>query len=298
VPEDSGASRIAYPGKCFTDDNDGKASKAYVERYLDATKSNLLFSKGVILVEGLAEQLVLPVLAEYIGCPLEEHHVALIPVGGLTFKHFLPLFGAGLTPEKAKHALSRPIACLVDADPTKKPTGTNEKFKKCYPYEVNRDTAMTYQAQSSAISALRTLANERKNILIEPGNMTFEYDLAIANHTVGILVTDACTHAEKLRSFIADTTTSPPELDVEKVRSATLHLAEPTRTAHIVATCYLDCVDNAKGEHGLALARAIKDAKDKPAMAAFKVPSHIARVIRWASRQPEPIQGTTQAQTA
>jgi len=52
LPNTTGTPCVAYPGKCFADNNDGKASKAYVERYLDATKSNLLFSKGVILVEG------------------------------------------------------------------------------------------------------------------------------------------------------------------------------------------------------------------------------------------------------
>jgi hypothetical protein len=51
IPETTGTPSVAYPGRCFTDNDDGKSSKAYVERYLDATKSNLLFSKGVILVE-------------------------------------------------------------------------------------------------------------------------------------------------------------------------------------------------------------------------------------------------------
>jgi putative ATP-dependent endonuclease of OLD family len=46
-----GVHGIAYPGRCFPDNVEGKTSKAYVERYLDATKSSLLFAKGVILVE-------------------------------------------------------------------------------------------------------------------------------------------------------------------------------------------------------------------------------------------------------
>lgn len=128
LPENSATPRVAYPGKCFLETAQGKESKAYVERYLDATKSNLLFSKGVILVEGLAEQLLLPVIAEAQSCSLEEYHVALIPVDGLTFKHFLPLFGAGLLPENASYALCRPVACLVDGDPQRCKQG--EDFKK------------------------------------------------------------------------------------------------------------------------------------------------------------------------
>jgi putative ATP-dependent endonuclease of OLD family len=162
IPETTGTPSVAYPGRCFTDNDDGKSSKAYVERYLDATKSNLLFSKGVILVEGIAEQLLLPVLAQYIDCSLEEHHVALIPVGGLTFKHFLPLFGAGLTPEQTLYALTRPVSCLVDADPTKKLTDSKQKFQKCYPYELNADSTYTYKPLSDVIGKLTTLSAKRE----------------------------------------------------------------------------------------------------------------------------------------
>src|SRR5690606_11827857 len=85
----------AYPARVFGESPGGKASRNYVERYLDATKSNMLFAKGVIFVEGIAEQLLAPCLSQCIGLPVETHHVAVIAVGGVTFKHFLPLFGAG-----------------------------------------------------------------------------------------------------------------------------------------------------------------------------------------------------------
>lgn len=287
IPDSPGQPRISYPGRCFTSDNDGKASKAYVERYLDATKSNLLFSKGIILVEGIAEQLLLPVLAEHLGCSLEEHHVALIPVGGLTFKHFLPLFGAGLPPQQAQYALARPIACLVDADPSKKQTDNNGKFKKCYPYEVDQDPAYTYKPLSSAIGTLAALKEGRANVLVEHGAKTLEYDLVLANHTVALLVSDVSTHTEALRGLFADPTATPNELQtiLNKARAGTAHLDAPIAMAHVVATCYLECVDSAKGEHALALAKALKDAKGTPAIGAFTVPSNIANVILWACRQ-------------
>lgn len=43
-----------------------KESTAFVNRWLDVTKSTLLFAKGVILVEGIAEAMLLPVLAKTI----------------------------------------------------------------------------------------------------------------------------------------------------------------------------------------------------------------------------------------
>lgn len=45
---------VGYLGKAFGDD---LKSKAYVQRFLDSTKCDMLFAKGVILVEGITEQL-------------------------------------------------------------------------------------------------------------------------------------------------------------------------------------------------------------------------------------------------
>jgi len=291
IPEDEQTPRAAYPGKCFPDDAQGKASKAYVERYLDATKSNLLFAKGIILVEGIAEQLLLPVLADHLGCSLEEHHVALIPVGGLTFRHFLSLFGARLAAEQAVYALRRPVACLVDADPTRQPNGPNAKFHKCYPY--NAAAGWTYKPVSDVITTLTTLCAGRDNVTIAYDKKTLEYDVALHNHAQALLVTDSCTHAEALRLLFGDPAATPKALadQLATARAETAHLPTPEdRAAHIVATCYLSSLEDAKGEHALGLAKALNDAKGTPTLANFVVPPAIAKAIRWATRQPAPPQ--------
>lgn len=115
----SGEMVVVYPSECFQENSSGLTSKKYVERYLDATKSNMLFSKGVLFVEGIAEQLLIPTLAEYVpGCDLEKQHVTVINVGGSTFKHFLPLFGAR-TQIGAPHLQCR-IGCIPDGDPARR----------------------------------------------------------------------------------------------------------------------------------------------------------------------------------
>jgi len=301
IPENAQTPRVAYPGKCFLDNAEGKDSKAYVERYLDATKSNLLFSKGVILVEGMAEQLLLPVIAEHRSCSLEENHVALIPVGGLTFKHFLPLFGAGLPAAQETYALKRPVACLVDADPQRKRNNTNERFQKCYPYQLADTVTYTCKPVSDVITNLRTLCQGRDNISILPGTKTFEYDLAFHNPTMPIIVTDECTNATALRALFADATATPEKMTdrLTEIRTDTENVTVTAeRAAHVVATCYLESLENTKGAHALALAKALKDAKGKPNLARFTVPSAIVQAIRWACRQqasarPAPTTGTT-----
>jgi len=109
-----------YPGKVFSETAADKGSKRYIERFLDATKSTLLFAKGVILVEGIAEQLILPCLADYLKRPLEDSHTTVVNVGGSTFGHFLKLFGVGVDEKRQKYSLPYRVACLIDSDPSKR----------------------------------------------------------------------------------------------------------------------------------------------------------------------------------
>ncbi len=74
-------------------------SRRFVDRWLDVTKSNLLFSKGAILVEGIAEAIVIPELARIVlrqygegRDTLDDYGVSVINLGGIYFKHFMQLF--------------------------------------------------------------------------------------------------------------------------------------------------------------------------------------------------------------
>jgi putative ATP-dependent endonuclease of the OLD family len=88
------------------------AERAHVRRFLDVTKAALFFARGVILVEGVSEQLLLPHLARLAGRNLADSGVTVINVGGVAFSHFARLFGDG----------ALPIPCSIisdgDADPT------------------------------------------------------------------------------------------------------------------------------------------------------------------------------------
>ena len=66
--------------------------KEYLHKFLDVTKSQLLFSKRIIFVEGISEALLVPVFAEKLGYNLEEKGVEIVMLNGVSFKHFIPLF--------------------------------------------------------------------------------------------------------------------------------------------------------------------------------------------------------------
>ncbi|PPI89105.1 hypothetical protein C5F51_26540 [Nocardia nova] len=96
-------------GRCLGNFELEQRNLEHLRRFLDVTKSALLFSRGVILVEGVAEQLLVPVFAERMGRSLTTAGITVVNVDGLAFRPFIDLFG----PEKL------PLKCAVisDADP-------------------------------------------------------------------------------------------------------------------------------------------------------------------------------------
>lgn len=64
-----------------------------LERYLDAKRSVLLFSKGVILVEGDGEEILIPSLVKKImGVSLDELGIGLINIGSVAFENVACVF--------------------------------------------------------------------------------------------------------------------------------------------------------------------------------------------------------------
>ena len=56
------------------------------------TKANLFFAHGVLIVEGDAEAIILPTLADLIGHDLTEHGVSIVNVGGKGLRRFSRIF--------------------------------------------------------------------------------------------------------------------------------------------------------------------------------------------------------------
>ncbi|XOV91512.1 MAG: ATP-dependent endonuclease [Bacteroidota bacterium] len=83
----------------------------FLERFLDVTKSNLFFSKGVILVEGWSEQLLIPVIASKIGCDLTRNEVSIVNVGSTAYFRYAKIFK-----RKDDKELNIPVAVVTDLD--------------------------------------------------------------------------------------------------------------------------------------------------------------------------------------
>jgi putative ATP-dependent endonuclease of OLD family len=80
-----------------------------VERYLDAVRSTLLFAKGVLLVEGDAELVVIPAMLKAVfGVTPDELGFSLISMSSAFFDHIATLF--------SEERIQRPCAILTDGD--------------------------------------------------------------------------------------------------------------------------------------------------------------------------------------
>lgn len=95
----SGRIKITSLDQCNLEEK----SERFIDRWLDTTKSTLLFSKGAILVEGLAEAMLIPKLSEIylkelkdngkvVPSSLEEAGVSVINMNGIFFQYFVQLY--------------------------------------------------------------------------------------------------------------------------------------------------------------------------------------------------------------
>lgn len=83
----------------------------FLKRFLDSSKANLFFARGVAIVEGAAEAIVLPALAECAGRSFDAHGVSMVNVGSVglfRYARILQRRNGDLLPVK--------VACLGDLD--------------------------------------------------------------------------------------------------------------------------------------------------------------------------------------
>lgn len=107
----------------FTDD--ALSRKKQLERYIDVTKSQLFFSKGVLFVEGISEELLVPVFAKILNQSLEDYKIELLNADGTSFYPFIYLFNST---DKLK-TLPMPLSILTDDDRFTESKNTEYSFK-------------------------------------------------------------------------------------------------------------------------------------------------------------------------
>ena len=80
-----------------------------LQRYIDVTRGEIFFSRGVILVEGDAERFLVPAFADALNIPLDMLGITVCSIGGTNFTPYVKLLGP--------RGLNIPHVILTDRDP-------------------------------------------------------------------------------------------------------------------------------------------------------------------------------------
>ena len=170
----------------------------FLERFLDVTKANLFFAHAVIVAEGDAETILLPVLARLLGADLTEHGVSIVNVGGRGLRRFSSIFQRRTD---AAPKLSVPVACITDMDvmPDCTPTilglvagDDDEKWSSSKRrWKALRDFGGNGKTQEQALEEWRARLRSADGQSVKTfvaDHWTLEYDLAFCGFAEDVYV--------------------------------------------------------------------------------------------------------------
>lgn len=135
-----------------------------LQRMMDITRATLYFAKGALLVEGISEAILLPVLAQRLGSDLTKLHISVIPICGVAFETFKKLLGS--------KGLGIPIGIITDADP---PIKRGETY--------DRDVPESFEGvfkHSDRTKKLHGAFAGNSTVSVFNSDLTLEFDLANA----------------------------------------------------------------------------------------------------------------------
>jgi putative ATP-dependent endonuclease of OLD family len=155
----------------------------FLKRFLDVTKANMFFARGLLIVEGAAENILLPTIARLIGRDLTESGVSIINVGSRGLRRFARIYQRR-HPDK-DGTIDVPVACVADADVM--PDCAPEIIGKVKPGEewpAKKDRRWRAKADFTAEELdeyrqnIRTKASGQHVETFVADEWTLEYDLA------------------------------------------------------------------------------------------------------------------------
>ena len=187
-----------------------------LERYIDVTRGEIFFSKGVILVEGDAEKFLLPTLAKLYDSELDFDAlgISVCSIGGTNFAPYVQLLGPA--------GLDIPFVVLTDYDPKDEAVSQEDADPDdegvCKSYGENR---VVNQIMNRLLEAREWKKLSFKDILARAedhgvflNEFTFEIDLfnAGAEDEFAAAI-NGLTDNKKMRKRFKDLSDDPSEID-------------------------------------------------------------------------------------
>ena len=149
-----------------------------IERYLDAVRSTLLFAKGVMIVEGDAEMILIPNLVKQVfGISLDELGISLINMGSTVFQNIAKIFH--------DDRIRRYCAIITDLDKSiyKLPDDPEEDDKT---QKKSRDSQVAGELRQEKLD---TFCKGNEWISAFYAKHTFEVDFLMSDNSIEIIPT-------------------------------------------------------------------------------------------------------------
>lgn len=281
---------VSYPGKVFnlTVDEE-KKQKQYIERFLDVTKADIFFAKKLIFVEGLTEQLLLPLFAEKEDYSLIDNHISIINVNGRYFEPFINLFNIA----KNKNAINKRVVCITDRDPGKK-TDEETTFSKCYAIEekLKRSGFKYSECTNSSYNYLKNLNCDNIKVFTQYKCSTFEEEFIFENYNLDFLIPECCNNASHLKSMMMEINEKITPMDLKKfygpiqkntelyniifesIENSKADLSDFEKAKYIISARYLQSLK--KGQNAQNLLPILIEHSQE-----YNVPNYIKESLKW-----------------
>jgi putative ATP-dependent endonuclease of OLD family len=238
----------------------------FLRRFLDATKANLLFARGVLIVEGDAENLLLPAIAEKLGRSFSANGVSVVNVGHVGLFRYSRILRRNNAPP-----LPVPVACVADRDipPDAAKKSLSEKRKTAKDIGPAELAQLLAKRCSHDGENVRTFVSEQ---------WTLEYDLALA----GL--------AGEIWAAIGAAEGGP--LDVDAARAEVTGWGGSPEDVAVKVYCHMLDKRISKPVVAQVLAAIIRALPDSRAAFASRIPTYlheaIAHVAPTVSPEPDP----------
>jgi len=168
---------------------------ADLERYLDATRSTLLFARRVMLVEGPAELFLIPAMAGAVmGVQFDRLGISIIPIFGVHFRVYAKLFGENLLPKKCAIVADgdlKPSDCADDVEPLEEDFSDLENgYVKVFRCKTTFERALVFAdnlemfratAKDLGTTTLKDELVEAQKLLQDKGKISDKQRTALAN---------------------------------------------------------------------------------------------------------------------
>jgi putative ATP-dependent endonuclease of the OLD family len=170
----------------------------FLERFLDVTKSNLFFAKGLIFVEGVSEELILPALADKLfelgdlNDNLTSSSTSIIAIGNTAFLRYSKIFLRNQLPH-----MNIPVSIVTDLD--LRPIEFATKYN--IPAEKRKEKNIITEFDLESFKADKMSTFEKQSLKAFIGDFwTLEYCIALHPNLRKILFKSIIQCIEEVRA--------------------------------------------------------------------------------------------------